>query len=221
VFRPEGQGPWPVVVFLHGQAGFANFHLRAGPEIARSGFVTVVGCWFGGHYDGASQADPPPMLNNPDGVSCPDGPAIKPLRSTAAIDDVSALMAAARELPDVTARLGLVGYSRGALTTVFTASGTAGSMQAVAAMAGSPPVPPTGGPLTQAISAPVLLLHGEADEVLPVQNARNLESALRALGKPVEAQYYPGANHGFFFDPQWHAAVMERLVTFLRATLRQ
>ena len=73
--------------------------------------------------------------------------------------------------------------------------------------------------MTQAIIAPVLLLQGEADEVLPVQNSRNMESALRTLGKPVEAYCYPGANHGFFFQQQWQPDVIQRVVVFLKVRL--
>lgn len=43
---------------------------------------------------------------------------------------------------------------------------------------------------------PVLLVHGEADDIVPVQATRMAESALREAGVPVEAQYRPGLAHG-------------------------
>jgi carboxymethylenebutenolidase len=218
VFRPAGQGPWPAVVFLHGSSGFANIHLRIGSELAGSGFLAIVGCWFAGSY-GTAVADPPPTIANPDAVLCPEGPVIKPLGSTAQVDDIAVMIAAARTMQDVNGRVGLVGYSRGSLATLLAASAAAGSMQAVGILGGSAPISPTGGPLTQAITAPVLILQGDADEVLPVQNSRNLEAALRTLGKSVQMHLFPGAGHGFLFEQQWHADALGRLVAFLKSTL--
>ena len=42
----------------------------------------------------------------------------------------------------------------------------------------------------------MLLVHGEADEVVPVQRSREAEAALRAAGVPVEAAYVPRLGHG-------------------------
>jgi phospholipase/carboxylesterase len=44
--------------------------------------------------------------------------------------------------------------------------------------------------------APVLLVHGEADDVVPAQRSRDAEQALRAANVPVEAVYVPGLGHG-------------------------
>ena len=44
--------------------------------------------------------------------------------------------------------------------------------------------------------APVLLMHGEADDVVPAQRSRDAEAALRALRVPVEAVYVPRLGHG-------------------------
>jgi len=54
-------------------------------------------------------------------------------------------------------------------------------------------------PLTQAdgITAPVLLLHGDADEVVPVEQARALAHRLDQLGRRVELHVYEGEGHGW------------------------
>ena len=44
--------------------------------------------------------------------------------------------------------------------------------------------------------APVLLVHGEADEVVPVARSRDAEAALKAAAVPVEAHYIPRLGHG-------------------------
>ncbi|HEY0419988.1 MAG TPA: prolyl oligopeptidase family serine peptidase [Acetobacteraceae bacterium] len=43
---------------------------------------------------------------------------------------------------------------------------------------------------------PVLLVHGEADEVVPAQLSRDAERALREAGVPVESLFCPGLGHG-------------------------
>ncbi len=42
----------------------------------------------------------------------------------------------------------------------------------------------------------VLLMHGTADRRVSVNNTHSLEKALRAVGAPVTAIYFAGANHG-------------------------
>jgi phospholipase/carboxylesterase len=46
------------------------------------------------------------------------------------------------------------------------------------------------------VRPPVLLVHGEADDIVPVAASRQAEQALRAAGVPVEALYRPGLAHG-------------------------
>jgi phospholipase/carboxylesterase len=57
--------------------------------------------------------------------------------------------------------------------------------------------------------APVLLLHGEADEVVPPVRSRQAESALSAAGVPVESVFYPGVGH--WIDPAGLGKGAERL----------
>jgi acetyl esterase/lipase len=44
---------------------------------------------------------------------------------------------------------------------------------------------------------PFLLIHGEADAVVPVAQSHEGEAMLRKAGVPVEAIYIPGVNHSF------------------------
>jgi dipeptidyl aminopeptidase/acylaminoacyl peptidase len=47
------------------------------------------------------------------------------------------------------------------------------------------------------IVAPLLLLHGDADPVVPVDQARALAAELRRLRRPVELHVYEGEGHGW------------------------
>src|SRR5437867_3933638 len=58
VFRPQGPGPLPAVVVLHGASGLQPGHLALADEVARAGFLVVVGCW-------QSIASPPAAAPNP------------------------------------------------------------------------------------------------------------------------------------------------------------
>jgi phospholipase/carboxylesterase len=101
-----------------------------------------------------------------------------------------------------TARLGLtmgdvalMGFSQGAMTALFTGLRLDPPPAAILAYAGrlvgaeALPGELRGRP-------PVLLVHGEADDVVPVEGSRAAERALAALGIPVECSWRPGLAHG-------------------------
>ncbi len=46
---------------------------------------------------------------------------------------------------------------------------------------------------------PTLIIHGEADSIIPVSEARELDAALTRAGRPHEMHLYPGIEHGFNF----------------------
>jgi dipeptidyl aminopeptidase/acylaminoacyl peptidase len=47
-------------------------------------------------------------------------------------------------------------------------------------------------------NVPVLIIHGEDDRRVPVQNAKEMRDALQKAGKPVEYMTRPKEGHGFF-----------------------
>ena len=65
------------------------------------------------------------------------------------------------------------------------------------------------------ISAPVLLLHGDDDGLIPVTQARDMEQALRARGVDVTAHYYPGAGHGLAQDPAIRTDLVTQITMFM------
>ena len=114
------------------------------------------------------------------------------------------------EQPDVARdRLGLVGVSLGGALALSTAVSD-GRVRAVVEYSG--PVPddlPTSG----ARLPPTLVLHGEADRIVPVSHARRLESLLQEAGTPHEVQLYPGQGHVLTGPAQFDAA--SRVAGFL------
>jgi dienelactone hydrolase len=51
------------------------------------------------------------------------------------------------------------------------------------------------------VGAAALLLHGEADDEVPLSDAKAMEAALKSAGKVVELVVYPGAYHRFDRGP--------------------
>jgi carboxymethylenebutenolidase len=64
---------------------------------------------------------------------------------------------------------------------------------------------------------PTLILHGEADEVVPVQEAYDLQKLLEKKDIPYEMKVYPGVGHGFDNDTWRDAGI--RSLQFLQKHL--
>ncbi len=78
-------------------------------------------------------------------------------------------------------------------------------------------------PLTHAgaISVPVLLVHGDRDQRVPVMHAQRMQAALARAGKQVEYLQLPGEGHGFFAAAsreRYFTAVLRFLVAHLGPT---
>lgn len=94
-------------------------------------------------------------------------------------------------------RIGLIGFSNGA----YVAIGAAGLDRRVGALVelyGAMPSTMSG---TITRLPPTLILHGDADQVIPVERAYALESFLKKRSIPHAMRIYPGADHGFDGDP--------------------
>lgn len=68
------------------------------------------------------------------------------------------------------------------------------------------------------ITAPVLLMHGELDRRVPIQNFENAVAEFERLGKEVEVKTYPDEAHGFR-NPDNRVDTYERLEAFLTGHL--
>ena len=70
-----------------------------------------------------------------------------------------------------------------------------------------------------AVAPPILLLHGEADRLIPGVQSVRLEAALRGSGTVVELETYPGADHLWMGSPEAAVAALTRTIAFLRCLL--
>jgi len=220
VFRPQGSGPFPVVVVLHGTEGFHKRYVNLAEAFAREGFLGVAGCWFSGtHMPGRRPPDPIACRQGPDFVGA----------NMEAIKDVIVLVDAARKLPGACSdRVGLFGLSRGAVISLLVAS-AGGGVQAVVAISAhyiqlrprrdiTDTLPIT---LVKDLQAPVLILHGTADELVDLSEPWAYEQALRSEGKMFESYYYQKGPHALPFVPSTREDVLRRSVRFLKQHLTQ
>lgn len=63
---------------------------------------------------------------------------------------------------------------------------------------------------------PVMLLHGDADKVVPVSASRRFEERVRAAGGKVDLHIYAGLPHGFANHPEIRPAMMSLIGGFFR-----
>ncbi len=131
------------------------------------------------------------------------------------MEAVAAAISHAQSRPEVDpARIGLVGFSLGAYLAMSVAAQDPRVGAVVECFGGMPDriaenlqrLPPT------------LILHGDADAVVPVSEAYKLEDLLRARGVEYEIRIYRGVGHAF----TGAAAVdsITRTAGFLRRHLR-
>jgi dipeptidyl aminopeptidase/acylaminoacyl peptidase len=68
------------------------------------------------------------------------------------------------------------------------------------------------------IRVPLLVLHGDADPVVPVDQSVRLAERVRAAGGDVELHVFPGEGHGFR-QLEHRVAEYELMGAFLRRVL--
>jgi dienelactone hydrolase len=224
VGRPEGPGPHPVLIILHGTHGFAREYVTLARDLAKeSGMITVAGCWFTGRRGAGVEFVTP--------IDCPEAPTMPTTGLTPeAVAVVSALVDAARTLPGVRAdRVALLGHSRGAVATASYALDRADrtrratrSLRAIVLNSGA--YPPELVARAGQLDVPVLVLHGTADgpteggsEMTSVERARTFVAALADAGKRAEVEYFDGAGHsGIFKSADQRARSIRLISAFLR-----
>jgi len=63
---------------------------------------------------------------------------------------------------------------------------------------------------------PVMLLHGDADKVVPVSASRRFDEKVRAVGGKAELHIFAGLPHGFGSHPQIRPMMMDLIGAFFR-----
>lgn len=119
---------------------------------------------------------------------------------------------------DSNGKVGLVGFSNGGILATG-ASTLDPTINAAVIYYGTDPWP-LGKPATR--FPPLLVLHGDADQVIPVELGKDLATEAKALGASVDLVIYPGQSHGFGADWTKKDATdaFNRTVAFLEKELQ-
>lgn len=215
VYRRPGAEPRPSVLLVHASGGLNTDYLAFARQLGDAGFDVAVGCWFAT----VEQTDDEGVA-----IPCADAPPFKGVVDDA-VPDLDALVEAAHDVLGRATPLALVGFSRGAGIAALRAS--AGRPEPVILVSGmyegwngiGSTVPGGEVDVVERVDgwhAPALILHGTADQAVPVSQAQHLEDALRERGVDVAAHYYDGAGHNLSADP--HVGDLEqRIAEFLCA----
>lgn len=190
--RPEGSGRHPAVLILHGAGGIRESHKVYARRLADAGFVALL----------------PDLASIKLGANEPAGL----LRN-----EIAAVLSLLKRRRDVDgSRLGLLGFAQGGERALFAAISFPAAFRAVVEYYSPIGHPPTNLELAAEqvaakIRSPLLILHGEDDQLVPIEHSRRLEEALRSAGKPFEIFLFPGAAHGFDQEGEpWYDPVAAR-----------
>lgn len=189
-FGPAAGGqPSALVVLLHGLGADASDLIALAPELARTLpralFVSPDGPYpcdmapFGRQWFSLQDRAPEAILA---GVA-----AAQPILDSF-LDEALDVWRLGGEA------LALLGFSQGAMMALYTSLRRAEPPAAIVGFSGAlvgevPPAAARGYP-------PVLLVHGEDDDVVPFSSFRYARAALAAIGVPVEGLARPGLRHG-------------------------
>jgi dienelactone hydrolase len=190
LYQPEGAGPFPAVVVLHGCDGVGRHYREWARRLAEWGYVALLVDSF-----------------RPRGVRtvCNKGMLVPPLIRAA---DAFAAADYLRRLPSVRGdRIAVIGFSHGGWTVLKAVlADTVAADRATpfaAAVAFYPACQRPASPL----ASDTLILIGEADDWTPERNCVAWRGAAETAGHALELKTYPGALHGFDapFPPHWYA----------------
>lgn len=218
IARPEGEGPFPAVLLLHGTHGFAHEYVHLAQALARGGVLAVAACWFAAGRGAGTR-----FIT---AIPCPEGPPLLTASAPQAMQVVEALVQAVRTLPEVRpGRLALFGHSLGAGATLNYS--LLGGTEVRAAVLNSGPYTAELIARAPEIKVPILMLHGTADSPddggsasTNVDRAREFESALQRGGRMVEAHYYDGGRHNSLFTSAMQFEdEAQRITAFLKRRL--
>ncbi len=198
-FLPSNNGEsFPAVVALHGSGGGHTTMSQPATLLANHGFAVYVLHYF--DRTGTTCADKQTIFRN------------FPLWMKTLWDALSHVEKQAHVDPR---RIGLLGFSLGAYLSLSNA-GIDSRVQAVVEFFGGLPKEMK---LFVRRIPPVLILHGESDPTVPVEEAYHLQQVLEGKGVPYEMQIYPGIGHSFTGEI-WRDAGL-RTLAFLEKHLGQ
>ena len=175
-YLPETTAPRPAIMALHGSGGGHDTLGVVGRPLAEQGYNIYVPHYF--DRTGTVEAEMAEMFLN------------FPLWAKTLWDAVSLVAKQPTTDPN---KIGLLGFSLGAYLAL-SLSCVDPRIQAVVEYFGG--LPKEVRPFMRRL-APTLILHGDADTVVPVAEAHKLQKLFEEKKVPYEIEIYPGEDHNF------------------------
>jgi dienelactone hydrolase len=189
VLEPDGAGPFPAAIVLHGCLGVRSKDTRWAEHLRETGYVAVVVDSMTGRG----------ITSREDFTGVCRGTS---LWGTTRAADVRATLAHLRTLPYVDAgRIAVVGFSHGAWAALdFLSTSSPEDVRGVRAVVGFYPycgVASRARWLGWSVDVPTLLLLAGQDTVVSSAQCRSLAERQASGGRPVSFTVYPEARHSF------------------------
>jgi carboxymethylenebutenolidase len=210
LFSARAGSARPVVIILHGRQGIEPFsaaYTRYGTVIAAQGMDAYLVSYF--------RPDDAAVMTSRD-LSARKALFARRFRYWSGL--VRDVVSWGLEQKESSGKVGLIGFSYGGFLAVASA-GADPRVSALVVFYGGIPAA-LKGEITRL--PPLLALHGDADRGVPLAEGEALVETARAIGSPAELIVYPGAGHGFDFDPERADAkdARDHAVSFLRRLLQ-
>ena len=187
----------PAVMVVHGSGGGHTSISQYSPMLARFGYAVFVVRYF--ESTGTRYASPSATRQHFKTWVQTLGDAIDFMAAQPAVDQQ---------------RIGLLGLSLGGYLSMALASTDRRVRSVINIFGGFPE------PYASAVTAmpPALILHGDADPVVPVSEAYKADDILEKINAPHEMKIYPGLGHAF--DPVHAVDASQRILSFLSRYLK-
>ncbi len=204
-FPAPGAAKRPAVMMLHGGGGWApqiDSAKHYASELAKAGFDVYMLSYYTEEDEAGRQA----------------GEDVFQERFTAWAHLVDDAADWTLKQKNSNGRVGLLGFSNGGILTAGAGSIDTNIKAGVVYYGAVPSA------LEETIKKvpPLLILHGDADKVIPVRAAYELQAVATKLKSPPEIKIYPGEGHGFGGDLSKPNAqdAFQRAVAFLKPKLQ-
>jgi dienelactone hydrolase len=198
LYQPASSGRHPAILLLHGSGGNVHFWAdRIAPYLTQLDFALAVVHYF--DRTGTTRADATTIL---DGVHYPLW-----------LSTIAEALQYLRAQPGIDAnRIVLLGVSLGGFLALSTAVAPRNGVRAVVDISGGLPKP-----YSSEVSSsfpPTLIVHGDQDNVVPVQEAHALDRMLTTFGVPHQVEILPGQGH--WFDAGSQIRILGSIAHFLQ-----
>jgi carboxymethylenebutenolidase len=205
---PDGDGPFPAVILIHGAFGLNDEARLAGTRLAREGFYVLAPDFYASPVSYAAVA--PDFMRVPTGGGIDYADEDTATMRAEGVSDERAGAILRQAIGYVGTRshaqaggVSVVGFSTGGRWALFAACTQPDEVNACVAFypAGIMARGRTRVSLLDrldAIRCPVLLFYGALDSVVPAHERDALRAGLARLGGKVDLQVFRGAGHDFF-----------------------